>query len=379
MNISEAGEKKGDAPKGRLYNRRSMKFLQVTSTRVAMRTRSSTLRFLLDDHPSLVLGIGLGCTAITTNSTGVIDSEIRYYPWETTRYTSGTSPTTFQYTGQRVESSLGLLFYNARWYDPSLGRFLQADSIVPGGVQGLDRYAYVGNNPLKYIDPTGHGRESTDCGPDGIYCDNTISLEEKYGISFTGEMVYWTNSRKAAVMAGVKLVAAKLGARMDINGANAWGQIYGGMEFEWDSECYNCRSAETITQCGNNFVGECAAGGAYTASASHIIFASMSGDAEGQKYRSIKNVVHEIGHTYDLNLKLEPSKNMPYDIYAYRNYILETNEPPGRLDWQQNLDISPQETFADMFIAWTYNIWNSKPENIGYVNAAQAWMSGWMP
>ena len=106
MNISEAGEKKGDAPKGRLYKRRSMKFLQVTSTRVAMRTGASTLNFLLGDH--------LNSNAITTDSNGMIGSEIRYYPWGTTRYTCGTSPTTFQYTGQRVESSLGLLFYNAR-------------------------------------------------------------------------------------------------------------------------------------------------------------------------------------------------------------------------------------------------------------------------
>ena len=48
------------------------------------------------------------------------------------------------------------MFYNARWYDPALGRFAQADSIVPGGVQGLDRYAYVNNNPMRYTDPSGH-------------------------------------------------------------------------------------------------------------------------------------------------------------------------------------------------------------------------------
>ena len=48
------------------------------------------------------------------------------------------------------------MFYNARWYDSQLGRFTQADSIVPGGVQGYDRYAYVNNNPLRYTDPTGH-------------------------------------------------------------------------------------------------------------------------------------------------------------------------------------------------------------------------------
>jgi RHS repeat-associated protein len=50
----------------------------------------------------------------------------------------------------------GLMFYNARWYDPALGRFAQADTIIPGGVQGLDRYAYANNNPILYTDPSGH-------------------------------------------------------------------------------------------------------------------------------------------------------------------------------------------------------------------------------
>ena len=48
------------------------------------------------------------------------------------------------------------MFYNARWYDPALGRFAQADSIVPPGVQGLDRYSYTNNNPVRYTDPSGH-------------------------------------------------------------------------------------------------------------------------------------------------------------------------------------------------------------------------------
>ena len=63
-------------------------------------------------------------------------------------------------------AGFGLMFYNARWYDPSLGRFAQADTIVPNGVQGLDRYAYVNNSPVNYTDPTGH----QSCGPDNIYC-----------------------------------------------------------------------------------------------------------------------------------------------------------------------------------------------------------------
>ena len=61
------------------------------------------------------------------------------------------------YTGQ-YEAEAGLYFYNARWLDPKLGRFAQADSIVPdqGSPQSWDRYAYVNNNPVRYSDPSGH-------------------------------------------------------------------------------------------------------------------------------------------------------------------------------------------------------------------------------
>jgi len=59
-------------------------------------------------------------------------------------------------TTSGTTEGFGLMFYNARWYDPSLGRFAQADTIVPSGVQGYDRYAYANNSPLKFIDPSGH-------------------------------------------------------------------------------------------------------------------------------------------------------------------------------------------------------------------------------
>jgi RHS repeat-associated protein len=59
-----------------------------------------------------------------------------------------------------------LYYYGARWSpgrlpgtgDPSAGRFLQADTIVPGAgnSQAYDRYAYTLNNPLRYTDPSGH-------------------------------------------------------------------------------------------------------------------------------------------------------------------------------------------------------------------------------
>jgi RHS repeat-associated protein len=71
---------------------------------------------------------------------------------------SGTLPTDRRFNGQRWEQGLGLYDYNARWYHPALGRFASADTVVPepGNPQSLNRYAYVYNNPQRYMDPSGH-------------------------------------------------------------------------------------------------------------------------------------------------------------------------------------------------------------------------------
>ncbi len=54
-----------------------------------------------------------------------------------------------------------MLFYNARYYDPYLNRWIQPDSIVPNPAdpQSLNRFTYARNNPVKYTDPTGHWTE----------------------------------------------------------------------------------------------------------------------------------------------------------------------------------------------------------------------------
>ena len=131
--------------------------------RIAMRLGTTTLRFLLGDH--------LGSTAITATTSGSKLAELRYYPWGGVRYSYGTTPTDYRFTGQQEVASIGLYFYNARFYDASLGRFISPDSIIPnpGDPVSFDRFAYVRNNPLKYIDPSGHNPK---CGPDGVWCNN---------------------------------------------------------------------------------------------------------------------------------------------------------------------------------------------------------------
>ncbi|MCB1584593.1 MAG: RHS repeat-associated core domain-containing protein, partial [Xanthomonadales bacterium] len=73
-----------------------------------------------------------------------------------------TSVTNKGFTGQDHISEMGLINFNARLYDSTLGMMLQADTIVPDGpvVDSLNRYAYVYNNPLSYTDPTGHAPDN---------------------------------------------------------------------------------------------------------------------------------------------------------------------------------------------------------------------------
>ena len=67
-----------------------------------------------------------------------------------------TRTTTRGYTGHEQLDGVGLIHMNARLYDPEIGRFIQADSMVePEATQGLNRYSYVLNNPLTFTDPTG--------------------------------------------------------------------------------------------------------------------------------------------------------------------------------------------------------------------------------
>ncbi|MCW5859249.1 MAG: DUF11 domain-containing protein [Caldilineales bacterium] len=142
------------------------------ATRVAVRTGTSTgtVNYLLGDH--------LGSQALTLTSAGArlnTNTELRYMPYGAARYTAGTTPTSFNFTGQRKDSGSGLLFYNARWYDPAIGRFLAADTLVPspGNPQSLNRYSYVLNNALKYVDPSGHanvcGATNTECDGSSVY------------------------------------------------------------------------------------------------------------------------------------------------------------------------------------------------------------------
>ena len=163
-----------------------------TTTGTPTSSNLGTIVYMHTDH--------LGSVSMTTSATGTVAQTQEFDPWGAVK-AGGITSVSYNYTGQRLDGT-GLLFYNARYYDPQLARFTSADSIVPGtshraltvdyhettfntsmrsentqgfwfqmsdrqrqqatspwgpsNAQELNRYSYVKNNPILYTDPSGH-------------------------------------------------------------------------------------------------------------------------------------------------------------------------------------------------------------------------------
>ena len=112
----------------------------------------------------------LGSIVMLTDENGNIAERRHFDPWgQPIKVEDGAGNTLDKltlldrgFTGHEHLLSVGLINMNARLYDPALHRFLQPDNFVqdPFNTQNFNRYGYVLNNPLLYIDPTGeYGEE----------------------------------------------------------------------------------------------------------------------------------------------------------------------------------------------------------------------------
>ena len=138
--------------------------------RIARRDSSGNVDYYISDH--------LGTARVVTNSTGTILDDCDLYPYGGERCVSTSSGNHYIFTGKERDSESGLDYFIARHYAGSLGRFMSPDQF-PGGIvdaftgvsvappgpvpyadisdpQTLNKYGYVRDNPLRYIDPDGH-------------------------------------------------------------------------------------------------------------------------------------------------------------------------------------------------------------------------------
>jgi len=118
-----------------------------------------SLFFILKDH--------LGGASVITDAQGNAVTQQYYEPYgkDDANGSLENEVDDHKFTSQEEDTETGLYYYNARYYDPALGRFISADP-----VQGLNRYSYCYNNPVNVIDPSG-------CIGEGWLVDNGDSVD----------------------------------------------------------------------------------------------------------------------------------------------------------------------------------------------------------
>jgi RHS repeat-associated protein len=140
-----------------------VKYYSAFGRRIAMRDNAGMVHYILSDH--------LGSSTTITDASGGDLRTMNYYPYGAERSSSGDMITDKLFTGRQKEpqavSTLGLYNYGARFYSTLTGRFLSPDPLIasPGDPQALNRYSYVRDNPLVYVDPMGL-TECIVCGVD---------------------------------------------------------------------------------------------------------------------------------------------------------------------------------------------------------------------
>jgi RHS repeat-associated protein len=96
---------------------------------------------------------GLGSVTSLSSLTGTLANTYIYDSFGNLTASAGSLANPFQYTGRDFDSEAGLRYYRARYYDGQLGRFMNQD---PSGFEGgINFYAYVTNNPVRFVDPLG--------------------------------------------------------------------------------------------------------------------------------------------------------------------------------------------------------------------------------
>ena len=114
----------------------------------------------------------LSSVRLITNAAGQVEQATSYTPFgDPTTANTASTPEEHSFIGERFDTSTGLLYLNARYYDPALGRFMQPDwwEVRQAGV-GTNRYAYSFNDPVNLSDRNGHATylPDADCQKIGV-------------------------------------------------------------------------------------------------------------------------------------------------------------------------------------------------------------------
>jgi RHS repeat-associated protein len=99
----------------------------------------------------------LGSVRALSNDAGQVVATYTYDAFGALRHQTDGAGNPFTFTGEQVDGEIGLAYLRARYYDPAVGRFVSQDPwpALADAPQSVNRYAYVANNPVNVVDPSG--------------------------------------------------------------------------------------------------------------------------------------------------------------------------------------------------------------------------------
>jgi RHS repeat-associated protein len=128
----------------------------LRATFVAGLFPDSVYEIVRDGARSYPLFDGVGSVTTLTDATGAVVGRVRYSAFGVP-HSSGVTENTVSFTGHQFNTATGLFFARARYYDPTLGRFLSQDP-----EWAVNLYVYALNAPLTFTDPTGRAASIED-------------------------------------------------------------------------------------------------------------------------------------------------------------------------------------------------------------------------
>jgi len=294
------------------------------------------------------------------------------------------------FTGHRQNNTgtydFGLVYMNARYYHPQLGRFVSPDSIVPdpANPQSHNRYAYVRNSPISYTDPSGH-RECADSAS----CANPLAHEiETPLVLFTGGK--WLNSEEVRVGYGAYRVGAMLYRESGFayeTPRKAFLAVYGGA-VTFHKTGLSAPNLGAATGRNRVLVNDVDGGGITSAGAGAMWAAHEMGHALNYALRP--NGVDDLNYGAGLvSLALEGifvdgkriAGNTTRSYADDRTYVrtaLGYKSSGNGKPYQQNASQSASEDFADMFMNYVFGSFADDANGAARSNFMDSHMSAWI-
>jgi RHS repeat-associated protein len=166
------------------------------------RTDSAGVRNFLTD--------ALGSTLALADSTGSLQTQYTFEPFGNTSVVGAATTNSFAYTGRELDAT-GLYFYRARYYSPSLQRFITEDPI--GFRAGVNKYLYAVNGPANFVDPMGLDKKGAGPGNDqpSPDCETPSLFPHSAGLIAGGEATVGVVATGASVQANGGLYLSTTG------------------------------------------------------------------------------------------------------------------------------------------------------------------------